>query len=61
MRLACVQSHKCRGRMAGLEHGAETSAGDARLVADACIKAAAELGISKDELGVIVGRHRTSL
>lgn len=47
--------------MAVLERGADTSAADARLVADACLKAAAELGISKDELGGIVGRHRTSL
>ena len=34
---------------------------DARLAADACLQAAAELGLSKDELGEIVGRHRTSL
>jgi len=39
----------------------EAAPSDARLVADACLKAAAELGLSKDELGEIVGRHRTSL
>ena len=39
----------------------EAPPSDARLVADACLKAAAELGFSKDELGDIVGRHRTSL
>ena len=30
-------------------------------MADACLKAAAELGFLKDELGDIVGRHRTGL
>lgn len=39
----------------------EAPPSDARLVADACLKAAADLGFSKDELGDIVGRHRTSL
>jgi hypothetical protein len=39
----------------------EAASSDARLVDDACQKAAAELGLSKDELGEIVGRHRTSL
>jgi uncharacterized protein (DUF2384 family) len=39
----------------------EAASSDARLVADACQKAAVELGLSKDELGDIVGRHRTSL
>ncbi|QNI66387.1 hypothetical protein [Synechococcus sp. BMK-MC-1] len=39
----------------------EAPPSDARLVADACLKAAAELGFSKDALGDIVGRHRTSL
>ena len=39
----------------------EAPPSDARLVADACLKAAAELGFSKEELGEIVGRHRTSL
>jgi hypothetical protein len=39
----------------------EAAPSDARLVADACLKAAAELRLSKEELGEIVGRHRTSL
>ncbi len=41
--------------------GVEATPSDARLVADACQQAAVELGLSKDELGEIVGRHRTSL
>jgi hypothetical protein len=39
----------------------EATPSDARLVADACQRAAVELGLSRDELGDIVGRHRTSL
>ncbi len=41
--------------------GVEATPSDARLVAAACQQAASELGLSKDELGEIVGRHRTSL
>ena len=37
------------------------SAADAQLIAEACLRAAAEVGLSKEELGAIVGRHRTSL
>jgi hypothetical protein len=40
---------------------AEAAPSDARLMADACLKAAGELGLAKEELGEIVGRHRTSL
>lgn len=47
--------------MAVLERQQDTSATDAQLVAQACLRAAAEVGLSKDELGAIVGRHRTSL
>jgi uncharacterized protein (DUF2384 family) len=55
---------KCSGDgigMAVLERGQEASAADAQLVAAACLKAAAEIGLSKEELGAIVGRHRTSM
>jgi uncharacterized protein (DUF2384 family) len=47
--------------MAVLERPQEASAADARLIAEACLRAAAEVGLSKQELGAIVGRHRTSL
>ena len=33
----------------------------ARRVAEACLRAAAEVGLTKEDLGTIVGRHRTSL
>ena len=47
--------------MAVLERQHVASAAVARLVAEACLRAAAEAGLSKEELGAIVGRHRTSL
>ena len=47
--------------MTVLERSQEASAADAHLVAAACLKAASELGLSKEELGAIVGRHRTSM
>jgi hypothetical protein len=47
--------------MAVLERQQDASAAEARLVAEACLRAAAEAGLSKEELGAIVGRHRTSL
>jgi hypothetical protein len=47
--------------MAVLVRQQDASAAEARLVAEACLRAAAEVGLSKEELGAIVGRHRTSL
>ena len=47
--------------MAVLERQQDALASEARLVAEACLRAAAEVGLSKEELGAIVGRHRTSL
>ena len=47
--------------MAVLERPQESSAAAARLIAEACLRAAAEVGLSKHEFGAIVGRHRTSL
>jgi uncharacterized protein (DUF2384 family) len=34
---------------------------DAQFVAEACGRAAAFLGLSRDELGAVVGKHRTSI
>ena len=47
--------------MTVLERSQEDSAADAHLVSAACLKAASEIGLSKEELGAIVGRHRTSM
>jgi uncharacterized protein (DUF2384 family) len=47
--------------MAVLERRQDASAADAQLIAEACLRAAAEVGLSKEALGAIVGRHRTSL
>ena len=34
---------------------------DAQLVAEACVRAAQVLGLSRDELSAVVGKHRTSI
>ena len=46
--------------MTVLERRQDASAADAQLIAEACLRAAAEVS-PKEELGTIVGRHRTSL
>lgn len=57
--LRSVHLHKTD--MVVLERRQDASAADAQLIAEACLRAAAEVGLSKEELGAIVGRHRTSL
>ncbi|MFT5340735.1 MAG: hypothetical protein ACI9IO_002499 [Cyanobium sp.] len=53
--------HLHKTDVAVLERRQDASAADAHLIAEACLRAADEVGLSKEELGAIVGRHRTSL